>query len=360
MNTTTSRSASILAVSALAVSMLSACVGPPADEFASSGNNGHSDAERHDGNTVCPVETSDVEGTLRIAHLGSAGPESYILDQGLADACFPNVDVSWTRYPTGPDIVQGFAERSADIGLLGSTPTARALSEPLNLDVIVPEVNSVIGKAEALVAKDAQSIEDLKSGRIGVPFGSTSHYSLLKALQKEGIDPATDVELVNLSPDKLPAAWNSPDLDAAYVWNPTLQILTDDGGTTLRTSEEVGEDGSPTFNLTIADREYTEQNPEILSTWIDLKNWAASQYVENTDEFVESVATVSGLSIEDTRLQLEGLKIIPGEEQSEVLESVATGLFSTAEFLYNEDEIPAVADESHYRDAVVRPEGEQS
>lgn len=360
MNTTLSRTASVIAVSALAVSALSACVGPQADQLANSGGNGNSDAEGNDVNAVCPVETSDTDGALRIAHLGSAEPESYILDQGLAEACFPNVDVSWTRYPTGPDIVQGFAARSADIGLLGSTPTARALSEPLNLDVIVPEVNSVIGAAEALVAKDAQSIEDLKGGRIGVPFGSTSHYSLLKTLQAEGIDPATDVELVNLSPDTLPAAWNSPDLDAAYVWNPTLQILTDSGGTTLETSEEVGEEGSPTFNLTIVDRGYSEQNPEILETWLDLKNWAASQYVENTDEFVESVAAASGLSIEDTRLQLEGLNIIQGDQQREELESVATGLFSTAEFLYNEDEIPAVADEAHYRDAVVLPEGGQS
>lgn len=64
MNTTLSRTASVIAVSALAVSALSACVGPQADQLANSGGNGNSDAEGNDVNAVCPVETSDADGAL--------------------------------------------------------------------------------------------------------------------------------------------------------------------------------------------------------------------------------------------------------------------------------------------------------
>ena len=296
------------------------CVGPPAATLAGV-------VEKSD----CPVAPSDYDGDVRFAHLGSAGPESYIIDRGLAEACLPEASVTWTRYPTGQDIVQSFAAGSSDIGLLGSTPTAKALSEPLDLPLDVTGVNSVIGTSEALVARDAASPADLRGRRIGVPYSSTSHYSLLKVLEAEGLDYRTDVELVNLSPDKLPAAWESGGVDAAYVWNPTLDELVAAGGTVLVDSAEVGAAGSPTFNITAAERGFRQEAPDVLRLWGDLRDWAVRQSEEDPEGFVTSVAAETGLPVESARRQLEGLRFVPAADQPAELDRVAVALHDTAE-----------------------------
>ncbi len=59
-----------------------------------------------------------------------------------------------------------------------------------------------------------------------MPFVSTTHYSLLAALKHEGVDPKS-VEILNLRPPEIAAAWERGDIDAAYVWDPALgQIRT--------------------------------------------------------------------------------------------------------------------------------------
>lgn len=325
---------------------VSGCVGPPADEWARSSD----DVE-------CPVEPSEAGGAVRIGYLGGPAPDLYTEAKGLAEACLPNADVDWTRYPTGQDIVQGFAADSVDLAALGSTPTTKALSAPLDLDVSVVQANSVIGTTEALVAKDADSIRDLKGSRIAVPFSSTAHYSLLNALIDAGLDPKRDVEITNISPDKLPAAWKSDKIDAAYVWDPTLQELKDGTGGSpegkvLTDSEEQADAGHATYNVTLAADSWADDNDELLSTWLELEAWVVDQ-VDDSDDFVPVNAEASGMDEAAAEKQVLGQQFISGPEQPEFLGDLAEALKSTAEFLVEQGDIPAAKDD--YSD-VVRPE----
>ena len=97
----------------------------------------------------------------------------------------------------------------------------------------MPWIHDVIGKAEALVVRDdIASIEDLKGKTIATPFASTSHYSLLAALEDAGV-PETDVKIIDAEPDAIYAAWTAKQIDGAYVWNPNLAKLVDEGGKVL-------------------------------------------------------------------------------------------------------------------------------
>lgn len=322
------------------VLLLSACVGPPANEW------------RDTDDVDCPVDVSDASGTLRVGYLGSPATDLYTQATGLAEACMPDAEIDWTRYPTGQDIVQGFAADSVDVAGLGSTPSTKAVSAPLSLDVSVVQVNSVIGTTEALVAKEAESIEDLKGSRIAVPFSSTSHYSLLNALIDAGLDPEEDVEITNISPDKLPAAWKSDRIDAAYVWDPTLQELKDGTGgspegNVLTDSAEQADAGHPTYNVSLADNGWSDENPELLSTWVDLQTWLVDNEPE---DFVSVNATGSGMDEGAAEQQIEGQQFIGREEQPEQLADVAEALDATAEFLVEQGDIPSA--ESDYSEFV--------
>jgi taurine transport system substrate-binding protein len=328
---------------------LTACVGPPADEWANDSN----DVE-------CPVTPSQADGRIRIGYLGSPGADLYTQDQGLAEACLPNADVSWTRFPTGQDIVQGFASDSVDVAGLGSTPTTKALSAPLNLPVSVVGVNSVIGTSEALVAKKAHSLKELKGKRIAVPFSSTSHYSLLNALIDAGLDPTKDVTIVNISPDKLPAAWKSDQIDAAYVWDPTLQELKDGTGgspkgTVLTDSEKQAAAGHATYNVSLASNRWADANAELLSTFLSLEGWVVDHSEEDSDGFTSANAAASGMDEEAARRQLGGLKFIHNADQKKELSDVAAGIHDTAGFLVDQGEIPSARSADDYV-AATRPE----
>ena len=91
----------------------------------------------------------------------------------------------------------------------------------------MPWIYDVIGTAESLVVKNDSGVTDfagLVGKKVGTPFGSTAHYSLLAALELAGVDP-TKVKIIDLQPPDILAAWQRGDIDAAYVWNPTLAEL---------------------------------------------------------------------------------------------------------------------------------------
>lgn len=340
---------SLASVATCAALTLSACVGPPAAEWASTAD----DVE-------CPVTPSDTSGRIRIGYLGGPAADLYTEDQRLAEACLPNAEVSWTRFPTGQDIVQGFAANSVDVAGLGSTPTTKALSAPLDLDVSVVSVNSVIGQTEALVAKTASSVKDLRGARIAVPFSSTSHYSLLNALIDAGLDPKKDVEIVNISPDKLPAAWKSDEIDAAYVWDPTLEQLKQGtggspAGTVLTDSAEQAEAGHATYNVSLASNPWVDANPDLLTTWLALQAWVVDHADEDPEGFGKVNAAASGMDENAASRQISGQRFIHGPEEPRYLAELAEALHATAEFLGEQGEIPAVKDPDAYA-AATRPD----
>lgn len=331
------KSLTAVVVTLTAASATTGCVGKPASAY-----------ERNDA-AQCPFAPSDVAGSVRLGYQIVPGNDLFIHNEGLLEACLPNANITWTRFPAGQDIVQGFAAGSADIGFVGSTPAAKALSAPLNLDVKVPLINVLNQESEALVAKHAKTIQELKGKKIATPFSSTSHYALLNALKQAGLDPKHDVEIVNISPDKLPAAWKSNEVEAAFIWNPTLAELQRTG-TTLIDAGVLGKHGAPTFNATIVDRSWANKNPEILDVWLRLSKWAASEYRNNPNPYISANAAQTGMSFDDTKKQLEAVHVVDSSDQQEELKKAAKALYNTAVFLQEQDDVKAF-DPKHYEEA---------
>ena len=145
---------------------------------------------------------------------------------------------------------------------------ARGLSAPLNIPYKVAFVLDVAGDNEALVARNGtniNSIPELRGKRIATPFASTAHYSLLAALSQNGLSPS-DVQLVDLQPQAILAAWDRGDIDAAYTWLPTLDDLRK-SGKDLITSRQLAKDGKPTLDLGAVSDEFASAHPEVVDTW---------------------------------------------------------------------------------------------
>ncbi len=237
------------------------------------------------------------------------------------------------------------ASGSIDIGLVGSSPAANGIAQGLPYEVIA--IYDVIGNSEALAAREGiTAIADLKGKKIGAPFGSTTHYSLLQVLKLNSISPS-DVTLIDLNPTDLLAAWTRGDIDAAYVWQPTLQKLYDSGGHELTASDKVADLGFPTFDLAIATRDFASEYPEVVAVYLQNLSKAVDLYRADPQQAYTLIGTELSITPEEAQSQAGGLIWLTAEEQlastffgtSDAPGALGQALKTTADFLVEQQVI---------------------
>jgi len=303
--------------------------------------------------TKCPWSPdSSVTTSARIAYQKIPNADLVVKDRGILEACMPKAKITWSNFASGGDVVQAYGAKSVDLGLMGSSPAAIAMSKPLNLPVSVIWIHDVIGDAESLVARDpsAKKLTDLKGKTIAVPFGSTSHFSLLQALQDAGMNPDKDVKLINLEPEKMPSAWQGKQIDAAWVWNPSLATLLKTGHLVL-SSADTAKAGKPTYDLGTARNAFMKANPGFMKQWAKAEDWGVKQIENKPSTAGESVAVELGVSTKEAVKLFKGYSYLPATQQADAQHlggKMAKDLLSTAKFLYAQGGIAAVAPASVY------------
>jgi taurine transport system substrate-binding protein len=332
----------VLVAAVAVVAALSGCVetNRPAENEAAGGE--------------CPFPADEsVTSTVRIAYQNIPNGDLVVKDQQMLEKCMPNAKITWNKFDSGGDVIQAFGSNSADIGLIGSSPATKALSAPLNIPMRVIWVHDVIGKAESLVVKDkaVTDIKQLKGKTVAVAFSSTAHYSLLQALQDAGMDPAKDISIVNLSPDKMPSAWEGGQIDAAWVWDPTLSELLASDGHILISSADTAKAGKPTYDLGAATTSFIDANPAFMTAWAKAQNAAVGQILDKPDDASVSIGAVMGISPDDVKKQFAGYEYLPAKDQASpdfLGGKLAKDLQDTAGFLLKQGGITAVSPAEAY------------
>ena len=147
---------------------------------------------------------------------------------------------------SGASVIAALASNAIDIGYAGSSPLAAGVTRGAPIEAFL--VAGLIGKAEGLVVRNGSGVNDIKDlvgKKVATPFVSTAHYSLLFALKQAGVD-ATKVNVLNLQPPEIAAAFARGDIDGAYVWDPVL-TKAKENGKVLIDSAGVAKLGGPTF-----------------------------------------------------------------------------------------------------------------
>jgi taurine transport system substrate-binding protein len=169
--------------------------------------------------------------------------------------------INWRQFGGGGDVIRAMASGDVQIGEAGSSPIAAAASQ--GQDVKLFWILDDIADAEALVARPAVAgWKDLKGRKVATPFVSTAHYQLLVGLKLEGVDPK-EVNIINLRPPEIAAAWERGDIDAAFVWDPALARIKG-SGKVIATSGAIGAKGHPTFDGLIVNGAWAAQNEAFL------------------------------------------------------------------------------------------------
>jgi len=287
-----------------------------------------------------------------IAYQAIPNGDLVVKHEGWLEQALPDTKIEWKAFDSGGAVNEAVAANAVDIGLAGSSPVSRGLSQPLPYEV--PWIHDVIGKAEALAVKgDIKSIQDLKGKKVATPLASTSHYSLLAALDEAGI--AKDVKVIDAEPDDIYAAWSRGDIDAAYVWNPVLAKLVKDGGKIIVDSEQLAKQGKTTYDLAVATTDFAKKYPDALATWVAQQDKAVKLYRSDPDTWAASVGAELNLKPAEVLEQAKGLIFLDASEQigeDYLGGGLAKNLFAAAEFNKTLGQIPATQPEQAYADAV--------
>ena len=164
---------------------------------------------------------SDNESVLRIGYqkygtlvlLKSSGAlEKRLAEQG--------VEVKWTEFPGGPQLLEGLNVGSVDFGVTGETPPVFAQAAGADLLYVAHEPPAPTGEA-ILVPKDSpiKSVAELKGKKVALNKGSNVHYLLVRALEEANLS-ITDITPVYLPPADARAAFERGSVDAWVIWDP--------------------------------------------------------------------------------------------------------------------------------------------
>lgn len=271
-----------------------------------------------------------------------------IVDKAFEEAT--GYTINWQKFDSGGKVINAMASGDVHIAMAGSSPIAAGVSRdlPIQLFWITENIND----AEALVVRNGAGImapQDLVGKKIGVPFVSTTHFHMLFALEQFGIDPGK-VDLLNMQPNAIAAAWERGDIDGAFIWDPALSRIKDNGKV-LITSGELSNWGKATFDGMVVSKEFANDNKQFMCQFVQTIAAADAAYRDNPSAFgsdSENAKKIVGLVGGDAAdvpgvLALYDFPTL--EEQASAAwlgGGAAAALQATSQFLLSEKKIDAM------------------
>ncbi len=211
------------------------------------------------------------------------------LEKRLAEQ---GVDVKWTEFPGGPQLLEGLNVGSIDFGVTGETPPVFAQAAKADLVYVANEPPAPTSEA-ILVPKDSpvKSVADLKGKKVALNKGSNVHYLLVRALEDAGLK-YTDIQTVYLAPADARAAFEKGAVDAWVIWDPyqaaaekQLQAHTLKDGTGLVDNNQ----------FYLATRPFAKDHPKVIEALVDEVRKTGEWSKANPEQVTDEVAPLLGL-----------------------------------------------------------------
>lgn len=250
------------------------------------------------------VGTQDT--TINCATGGLLIRELHLLEKYLPkDGKYKNVDydIVWKNYTSGAPLTSEMVAGRLDIGAMADFPGVNngAAFKKTGKDSIFISVlsGSVKGSGNGIVVpigSDIHSIKDLKGKTVSVPFASTAHGLLLRAVTAQGLDPKKDLRIIAQAPEVAGPALQSNKIDAHADFVPFAELFPYRG--IARKIFDGSQASVPTFHGSLVSKEYAEKYPEIVNAYLRASIEAERLIRQEPEKFSELIAKVTGVDAE--------------------------------------------------------------
>jgi sulfonate transport system substrate-binding protein len=133
-----------------------------------------------------------------------------------------HVEVKWTEFPAGPQLLEGLNVGSIDFGTVGEAPPIFA--QAAGADLVYVGNEPAASAAEAIVVPNnspIKTVAELKGKKVALNKGSNVHFLLVKLLEQAGVN-YKDMDTIFLTPADARAAFERGSVDAWVIWEPFL------------------------------------------------------------------------------------------------------------------------------------------
>lgn len=176
------------------------------------------------------------------------------------------VNVLWSEFPAGPQMLQALSNNDIDFGTTGEAPPVFAQSRENALLYVAWEPPAP--RSVAMVVpndSDIQHIHQLRGKRIALNKGSNVHWLLVQILEEAGLR-LEDVKVV-YAPPKYPLTPSDYlAADAWMMWDPVLSDAEKSGQLRIVAT---GEGRVNNHQFYIARRQYAQHNDDIIAYVVD-------------------------------------------------------------------------------------------
>jgi len=212
-------------------------------------------------------------------------------------------DIQWKNFTSGAPLTNEMVAGKLDLGAMADFPGSlngvafqKAGRRSLFISVLS---GSTKGSGNGIVvplASPVQSIADLKGKTISVPFASTSHGMLLRAIEAQGWNPETDVNIITQAPEVAGPALQANKIEAHADFVPFAELFPWRGF--ARKIFDGSQANAPTFHGSLVDAEYAERYPEIVVAYLRAALEADRLIAEEPETYSELITKVTGIDAE--------------------------------------------------------------
>lgn len=244
--------------------------------------------------------------TINCATGGLLIRELHLLEKYLPhDGKYRDVkyDIQWKNFTSGAPLTNEMVAGKLDIGSMADFPGSfnGAAHEKAGKKSIFITVlsGSILGSGNGIVvpkASPVQSLAELKGKTISVPFASTAHGMLLRAMKAQGWDPDKDVNITTQAPEVAGSALQGNKVDAHADFVPFAELFPHRGF--ARKIYDGSQAKAPTMHGSLVEADYAQKYPEIVVAYLRAAIEADRLIAAEPEKYSELIARVTGIDAE--------------------------------------------------------------
>ena len=212
-------------------------------------------------------------------------------------------DIQWRNFTSGAPLTNEMVADKLDFGAMADFPGSlngaahlKAGKKSIFLSVLS---GSTIGSGNGIVVPSGsavQSVAELKGKQISVPFASTAHGLLLRALNAQGWDVERDVTIVTQAPEVAGSALQANKIDAHANFVPFADLFPYRGF--ARKIYDGAQSNAATFHGALVNADYAKKYPEIVGAYLRASIEADRLIAAEPEKYSELIAKVTGIEAE--------------------------------------------------------------
>ncbi|MCU1716644.1 ABC transporter substrate-binding protein [Pseudomonas sp. 5P_3.1_Bac2] len=234
-----------------------------------------------------------------------------IRELGLLDKYLPKdgkykdaqYQIEWKNFTSGAPLTNEMVAGKLDFGAMADFPgsfNGVAFQDAGKQSLFISVLSgSIQGSGNGIVvpaSSSVQALADLKGKTISVPFASTAHGMLLRAVAAQGWDPQKDVRIIAQAPEIAGSALRSNRIDAHADFVPFAELFPNRGF--ARKIYDGSQAKAPTFHGALVDAAYAKQYPEVVTAYLRAGIEADQLLAAEPEKYSELIEKVTGIEAE--------------------------------------------------------------